>query len=60
MSMYQQLKEVWAELIVPGGPFEIAEIEVRGNSLKTYATAPLNLRDVLAGVSRVRGARLPG
>jgi long-chain acyl-CoA synthetase len=46
MSMYQQLREVWDELIAPGADFEIAEVAVRGNNLKTYATAPASLREV--------------
>jgi long-chain acyl-CoA synthetase len=46
MSMYQQLQEVWSELIAPGAAFEIAEVAVRGNTIKTYAAAPPSLREV--------------
>ncbi|MCZ6656520.1 MAG: class I adenylate-forming enzyme family protein [Gammaproteobacteria bacterium] len=44
--MYDQLREVWTELTAPGAPFEITEVEVRGITIKTYATAPSSLREV--------------
>ncbi|MEM7016526.1 MAG: AMP-binding protein, partial [Pseudomonadota bacterium] len=44
--MYQELKEVWAELTTKGAPFEITEVEVRGATIKAYANAPANLREV--------------
>jgi long-chain acyl-CoA synthetase len=44
--MYQELKEVWAELTSPGAPFEVAEVEVRGATIKTYKNAPPSLREV--------------
>ena len=43
--MYDQLREVWNELIKEG-PFAITEVEVRGNSIKTYAAAPPSLREI--------------
>jgi long-chain acyl-CoA synthetase len=43
--MYDQLREVWNEL-TSEGPFAITEVEVRGNSIKTYAAAPPSLREV--------------
>ncbi len=43
--MYEQLREVWNELISEG-PFAITEVEVRGNTIKTYAAAPPSLREV--------------
>ena len=43
--MYEQLREVWNELISEG-PFAITEAEVRGNTIKTYAAAPPSLREV--------------
>lgn len=46
MTMYDQLREVWNELTAPGAPFEITEVAVRGNRIRTYANAPRNLRDV--------------
>jgi len=49
MSMYQQLREVWNELIAPGAPFEITEVAVRGHTVKAYANAPPSLRDVWQG-----------
>ena len=44
--MYRELREVWNELIAPGSPFEITEVEVRGTRIKAYAAAPANLRQV--------------
>ena len=44
--MYDELREVWQELTAPGAPFEIREIELRGASIKTYATAPPSLREL--------------
>jgi len=43
--MYEQLREVWDELIGEG-QFEITEVEVRGSRIKTYAAAPPSLREV--------------
>jgi len=42
--MYEQLRETWAELTGPGAPFEVTEIEVRGQRLRAYASAPPTLR----------------
>ena len=47
--MYEQLKEVWNELIAPGGPFEVTQVEVGGLPLKAYATAPPSLRELWLG-----------
>ncbi|HEY5646293.1 MAG TPA: class I adenylate-forming enzyme family protein [Pseudomonadales bacterium] len=44
--MYQELREVWNELIAEGSPFAITEVEVRGNRIKTYAAAPPSVRDL--------------
>ena len=44
--MYQELNEVWDAITGPGGPFEITEVEVRGNRIKAFAGAPPTLRDV--------------
>ncbi len=46
MTMYDQLRDVRNELTAPGAPFEIAEVEVRGQRIRTYANAPASLRDV--------------
>ncbi|MFV2039725.1 MAG: class I adenylate-forming enzyme family protein [Acidimicrobiales bacterium] len=43
--MYRELKDVWRELTGPGGQFEISEVEVRGELLRTYKNAPATLRD---------------
>ena len=50
--MYAQYREVWDELIAPGGDFEIAVIDIRGNPTRTYATAPANLRDVFLSTAQ--------
>jgi long-chain acyl-CoA synthetase len=44
--MYEQLREVWNEMIAPGGPFEVIEVEVGGQKLKAYASAPPSLRSL--------------
>ncbi|HEX4199404.1 MAG TPA: class I adenylate-forming enzyme family protein [Caulobacteraceae bacterium] len=41
---YKELKAAWGELIAPGAPFEIAEIEVRGQRLRSFKNAPPNIR----------------
>jgi len=46
MSMYAELREVWAELTAPGAQFEIRQERVRGNPINTYANAPNSLREV--------------
>ena len=43
---YSQLNQAWAELTAPGAPFEIAEIEVRGATLRTFKNAPPNVRAI--------------
>ncbi len=47
--MYQELKDVRAELAGAGSMFEITEIDVRGEKLKAFANAPASLRDVWMG-----------
>ncbi len=44
--MYKELRESWGELTAPGQMFEIAEVEIRGQKLKSFANAPGNLRDM--------------
>ena len=41
---YKELKTAWAELIAPGAMFEIEEIEVRGQMLRSYKNQPPNVR----------------
>ncbi|MDO8378884.1 class I adenylate-forming enzyme family protein [Phenylobacterium sp.] len=43
---YKELKQAWAELTAPGQPFEIEEIEVRGNLIRNFKNAPPNIRAV--------------
>ena len=43
---YKELKEAWSELTAPGAPFEIAEIEVRGQTLRSFKNAPPSVREV--------------
>ncbi len=44
--MYRELREAWDRLTGPGGQFEIEEIEVRDQRLRTYKHAPRSLRDL--------------
>ncbi|HMA81415.1 MAG TPA: AMP-binding protein, partial [Candidatus Binatia bacterium] len=41
---YKELKKAWAELTAPGAPFEIEEITVRGNKIRSYKNALPNVR----------------
>ena len=45
-SIYQVLNQEIAEQTAPGSMFEIAEIEVRGVTMKAWKNAPNSLRDV--------------
>ena len=44
--MYGELREAWAALTGPGGPFEIIETDVRGQMLREYKNAPTSLREL--------------
>ncbi len=44
--MYEELRQVWAEMTGPDSLFAITETEVRGEKLKTFALAPNSLRDI--------------
>lgn len=44
--MYKELKEAWGEMTAAGQMFEITDVEVRGQTLKAFANAPANLRDM--------------
>ena len=41
---YKELKTAWAELTAPGAMFEIEEIAVRGQSIRSYKNQPPNIR----------------
>ncbi|MFW6092449.1 MAG: class I adenylate-forming enzyme family protein [Pseudomonadota bacterium] len=56
MSIYDQLREVWAELTAPGAQFEVTEITVRGNPMRAYVNAPSSLREIWLA-SAVHGDR---
>lgn len=43
--MYEQIKEALTEITSPGQMFEVTDVEVRGQQLKTWALAPGSLRD---------------
>jgi long-chain acyl-CoA synthetase len=43
---YKELKVAWDELTAPGAPFEIAEIEVRGQKIRSFKNAPPSIREV--------------
>jgi long-chain acyl-CoA synthetase len=44
--MYEEFKQVWDNLTSPGQQFELADITVRGQTIKAYANAPPSLREV--------------
>ena len=44
--MYNVLKETIAEMTAPGQMFALTEVEVNGQTLKAWASAPNSLRDV--------------
>lgn len=44
--MYKELRDVRAEMLAPDSMFAQGEIEVRGQTLKTFTGAPSSLRDV--------------
>lgn len=44
--MYKILNDVVTSMTAPGEPFEITNVEVHGQILKTWANAPASLRDV--------------
>ena len=43
---YAELKQAWAELTAPGAPFEIAPIEVRGQTIRSFKNAPPSVREI--------------
>ncbi|MDP3748131.1 MAG: class I adenylate-forming enzyme family protein [Phenylobacterium sp.] len=43
---YKELKQAWAELTAPGQPFEIVEVEVRGEKLRAFRHAPPSVREI--------------
>ncbi|MDP1738824.1 MAG: class I adenylate-forming enzyme family protein [Caulobacter sp.] len=43
---YAELDQAWAELIAPGAPFEIAEVEVGGVAIRGFRNAPPSVREV--------------
>ena len=43
---YSELLKARDELTGPGGAFEIVEIEVRGNRIRSYKNAPASVRDL--------------
>jgi long-chain acyl-CoA synthetase len=44
--MYDTYHEVWQALTAEGAPFQVDEIEVRGNPMRVYAGAPPSLREI--------------
>src|SRR4051794_41769681 len=41
---YKEFDQVWSALTAPGAPFEVEEIEVRGQTLRSYKNVPPNIR----------------
>ena len=54
---YQQLKTAWAELTAPGMPFEVGQVEVRGQRLRTFVNAPPTVREVWLAAAAQFGER---
>ncbi len=46
--MYEELKQIRAEMTGPESMFAVGTVEVRGETLKTFTNAPANLGDVWA------------
>ena len=46
VDMYDAYKQVWNALTAEGQPFEVGEMEVRGNPMRIYKNAPPSLREV--------------
>ena len=53
---FRSMEEVTAMLTGPGAPFEMTEVEVRGQRLRAWANGPATLRDVFAA-GRAHGAK---
>ncbi len=49
--MYDELREVTAQLTAVGSPFEIATVEVGGLPLRSYKNAPADMRQVWLGTA---------
>ncbi|CAN5844645.1 class I adenylate-forming enzyme family protein [soil metagenome] len=43
---YAELKQAWSELTAEGQPFEIENIEVRGNTIRSFKNAAPNIRAI--------------
>jgi long-chain acyl-CoA synthetase len=41
---YKEFDQVWSALTAPGAPFEVEEIAVRGQKLRSYKNVPPNIR----------------
>ena len=46
--MYQELQQARAAMTAPDSMFAVDEIQVRGQTLKTFSNAPSSLRDIWA------------
>ncbi|WP_374572972.1 class I adenylate-forming enzyme family protein [Phenylobacterium sp.] len=42
---YAELHKAWSELTAPGAPFEIVEVDVRGQKLRNFKNAPPSVRE---------------
>ena len=47
----RRIDAVWAELTAPGAQYEVTTVEVRGQALRTFATAPRTLTEVWAATA---------
>lgn len=48
---YKELKQAWGELTGAGAPFEIVQVPVRGQMLRTFKNAPPSVREVWLGTA---------
>ena len=46
--MIEHLRAAWDEMIAPGAPFAMSDIEVRGIPTRVFDAAPSTMRDIWA------------
>ena len=47
MNLIDATAHVKSQIMAPGGPFEIVDKQVTGQTFKVYANAPINLSQVV-------------
>jgi long-chain acyl-CoA synthetase len=48
LGVIEHLRAAWDEMIAPGGPFAMSEIDVRGIPTRVFDSAPQNMREIWA------------